>query len=563
MVSLTAIATSGKKESNMYTRYIIAGLSLLVTALSLPTPLRAQDNPDGKPVNYWFAVPGGKTPRVAGDPARRDRQDMESIWIRNTDNAAGGIVDAPARQSSAEFSYDSAKGDYKPAQVGDDNGTLNFYTQGGGIYKNLGGWYIWGEFKYSNENISGARWNSTLVDPLRDEPFFLADSSYSKWKNQKYHLLFKAATPVLCDRIVLGMTGSYDVAAAAKQVDPRPYTRMSKVELMPSVLFMVDGHNTIGANFRYYSYREDGSASSVNYLVDRRAWQMVAPGFFNSGIISATGGSVISLRNYNANAFGGGLQYSYANGRLKSLLAANYTYKVEDVTGSYTQPRMIGTVKDRRFDIVAAGQYDLDGGILFLNYRHARKSYDGIEYVQTYDSSYEIQTWVTHGKFVRSNFKNVSDEFSVDYMVTDGRDAYTWKFGASARHEKDGFVYFVPRSTKDYANTSIAAYAAHNLCCRNGHALLVSFDLGYLFNDSKSLDYNGIKADDICYKEFTLLDYEYATTACLNLGLDLTWSFPLDGNYSMFAGGSYKYFNPDGDVFKNRRLALVKVGISF
>lgn len=547
-------------------RYIIAGLSLIV-ALSVPEMLSAQGKRAYRPRYFSWTAKAEQPAKekkhlLLIDPTWKDRQDMESIWISNTDNAGGGIIDAPRRLSSAEFSYDLAKGDYKYAQIGDNNKNLNFYTQGGGIYKDLSGWYIWGEFRYTNENISGARWNATLVDPLRDQPFFLADSAYSKWKNQKYHLAFKAAAPMLWNRVVLGLTGSYDVAAAAKQIDPRPYTRMSGLDLKPSVLVKLDRYNTVGANFHYASYREDGTAAVVNYLVNCDAWQMVSPGFFNSGVISSFGGSIQTLRNYNANTLGGGLQYSYINGKGKLLLAANYAYKVEDAKSSYSQPRMVGTVSDGRFDITAAGQYNLDRGILFVNYRRAHKSYDGIEYFQTYDNTYEIQTWITDAKFVRSNFKNTTDELKVDYMVTSGLRSYKWKFGVSAKHEKDGFVYYVPRSTKDYANTGFGAYATHNLRL-GGSSLLATLSIGRKFNDSRSLDYNGYKADDICYKEFTLLDYEYVTVDCFNVGADVTWSFPLNRDYSMLVGGSCKYYNPDGDTFHNRKIALVKVGISF
>ncbi len=498
-------------------------------------------------------------------PVTVDRTEMESLWLSNTNNTAGGVVDAPERQALAEAKYDLTKGDFKYAQLGDDNKTAIFHTKGGGIYEKLGGAYFWGEFTYKNESIAGARWNATLVDPLRDMPFFLADDNFSKWKNQKYNLRFKATTPVLFDHLVLGIGGSYDNAIAAKQIDPRPKTLMSKVEVIPSLLWNFNDGFSLGADFQYYSYREDGTGSRVNALVDPRAWDMVAPGFFNAGVLASFGSSIHPLRAYNANALGGGLQLGYEDDEVKAVVGANYIYKVEDVQFSYEKPQMAGTVRDTRYDVTLAAEKKFDSGnLLFINFKTAYKDYDGIEYFQTYDNTYEVQSWITDAKFVRSNFNNTLETLKVDYMVTDGADGYVWKAGVEANFCDDAFVYYVPESHRKISYLDASAYVTRNFVLGSKWAVLANVFGGYSGNITSELDYNGTRGDDPGYTEFTVLDFQYATTDFVKFGADVKFVFGgLKGSSSLFAGASYKHICPSGDQFNKRSFLVFSAGLTF
>ncbi|MBQ3975985.1 MAG: hypothetical protein II686_01040, partial [Bacteroidales bacterium] len=73
-----------------------------------------------------------------GTKAAIERAALENIWTSNTENAAGGMVDAPTLMANAFAGYDYKKGDFKPKQVGEKINSLVFHTDGGGIYKNVG-----------------------------------------------------------------------------------------------------------------------------------------------------------------------------------------------------------------------------------------------------------------------------------------------------------------------------------------------------------------------------------------------------------------------------------------
>ena len=55
-----------------------------------------------------------------GSNASIERAKLESIWLNNTENAAGGMIDAPVQMANAFAGYDYTKGNFKPMRVGEE-----------------------------------------------------------------------------------------------------------------------------------------------------------------------------------------------------------------------------------------------------------------------------------------------------------------------------------------------------------------------------------------------------------------------------------------------------------
>lgn len=498
-------------------------------------------------------------------PASVEKVRMESLWSATTDNAAGGMIDAFDKYATVAFDYEKVDGDFKYTQLGDDNNTLRFHTEGGGIYRKIGGMYLWGEFTYTRDDISGARWNSTLIDPLRGMPFFLADATPSKWKNQDYKMSFQAGFPKLLDRIYLGIGASYEAAQGAKQVDPRPLTKLSCVEVTPSIIVEAAKNHHIGANFYYRSYREDGSASCMN-PVSQPVWEMFAPGYFTPGVLSNGGNTVNPLRSYNANTLGGGLQYGLRYGGFEGVLSGNYSYKVEDAFCNYTYPQMSGTVRENVWNVTMAVRYALDNGnLLIADFTHSSRSTDGIEYFQTFDNTYEIQSWITDAVFERSNFRVRDDRLRADYLVADSELAYKWKVGIEGAVVGDRYIYYLPESIREVRNFFISAHAARNLKVSRRSSFLLNLRADFRANIDNSFDYNGVRGDDIAFTEFALVDFDYMRCDYTKAGADL--SYTLQGIFgktsSLFAGLSFDYIAPSGDLFDKRQRIAAKIGLVF
>ena len=505
------------------------------------------------------------------------KQKMQNIWLNNTNNAAAGVVDAPQLYSITDLGYGITKGDFKYVQQGDDNTQVMFHTEGGGIYENLKNMFLWGEFSFQRDKIEGARFNASMYDPLRDMPFFLADSTSAKWINQEYNVKMKASTPKLFNFLTLGATASYKAGQGAKQIDPRPLMRVSKFDVGVSALFELGEHNFIGLNYDYYSRREDGNATNTNNSSAPTCWEFVAPGFFRSGIIDYYS-SIITTRYYHVNAMGGGLQYGFKNDHWNILLAGSYMQRVEDVTSEYLDGgcgndqgdiplKMIGTVKEDVWNGKLVANYTFNNGnMLSLNASYEDKSVDGIEYFQTFDNTYEVQKWIVNAKYTRSNKSKVATDIKLDYIVNDG-NVYKWWFGVNYNTKTNDWVYYSHNSTQDIKNNYFGAFISRHIKMGDNNSLTINLNGGFSSNADAALNYTGAgtQPEDPAWTMFTLKDFNFLASDFTKFGGDITYSFSgfKSESMSMFFTVALDYISPDSSEFDKRTFTNFKVGVAF
>ena len=497
-------------------------------------------------------------------PQSIERKKMESLWFSNTNNAAGAQLDKMGYYSQLGINYNHTEGDFQRTQLGTNNNGYGFSTDGGGTFDNLKGTFLWGYFNYSHDKIHGARYNASLIDPLRGMPFYLADTNVSNWIHQSYELGMKAATPVLCDHWIIGVGLDYQNMQGAKQIDPRPNVQMSKFEIKPSIVYTV-GKHAIGAHYTYSSRREDGTATNSISLITQPVWEVVPPGFYNTAAIGST---FSGLRAYNANAMGGGMQYSFQSDKVKLLLSGEYTFAVEDVNNNYTIPKIIGTTKENTWDVKANLQWDVcDDHALFAEVEYYDRSIDGIEYVQVWDNTYEVSKWVVISKNIRSNFSTQRTSAKVDYMQKKG-NSYGWWAGVEVEKEKLSDIYYLPRSTQDVENIYLSAHVKKNFTFGQ-NAILVGVNGGMKKNQSGDLTYTGNYADSDIYKNMVLRDFRYLQENALMWGAELSYTRGglFKSNSAFFLNLKYNHIAPndsDGKAHFDKYSALVvKAGLTF
>ena len=502
-----------------------------------------------------------------------ERKKMESLWFSATDNAAGAQLDQMGYYSQLGINYNQEKGNFKHTQLGENNTGYGFATDGGGVMNNLKGTFLWGYFDYSREKVRDAAFNSSLIDPLRGTPFYIADQNLSNWVNQSYKLGMKGATPLLGSHWIIGMGLDYENAQGAKQMDPRPNVLMSKFTVTPSLVFKA-GKHALGANFQYYSRREDGLAANSVSINPQPVWEVVAPGFFNTGEIGS--GTLSGLRDYNANSLGGGVQYSFAGESLTLLLAAKYAFAVEDVNNNYTQPKIIGSTKESIWDLSANLKWNINAdNALLAKVQYYDRSLDGIEYVQVWDSSHEVAQWVVISKSIRSNFSTKQLNLNLDYMNFDGGNAYRWLVGVDANYEKLANIYYLPLSQQQVENIYLKANAKRNFAFGK-NMILVGVNGGLKNNLGSMHTYTGNNADSKIYTDMVLRDYYFLKNNAFSLGGELSYTRHgiLGNNSSLFVAASFDYTeainaavwsdkaNP-AHAFSNRSALLIKAGLTF
>ena len=497
-----------------------------------------------------------------------ERKKMESLWFSNTNNAAGAQLDEMGYFSQLGINYNHTEGDFQRTQLGTNNNGYGFSTDGGGEFDNLKGAFMWGYFNYSHDKIHGARYNASLIDPLRGMPFYLADTNVSNWINQSYELGMKAATPIIGNHWVFGVGLDYQNMQGAKQIDPRPNVQMSKFEIKPSIVFTA-GKHAVGANYNYSSRREDGTATNSISLMTQPVWEVVAPGFYNTAEVGS--GSFSGLRAYNANAMGGGLQYSFAGEKIKVLLSGEYNFAVEDVNNNYTLPKIIGTTKENTWDVKGNLMWSINPDhSLFAEVEYYNRSIDGIEYIQEWDNTYEVSQWIVISKNIRSNFSTQRTTAKVDYMKNKG-NSYTWWAGLEIEQESLSDIYYLPRSTQDVDNLYISAHVKKNFIF-GLNSIVLGVSGGYKDNRAKSISFTGNYADSDIYKHMVLRDYYYLSSGAYYGGLELGYTRGglFKSNSSFFVNMKADLMQPEEIVladapnyFTNFSSIVIKAGLTF
>ncbi len=496
-----------------------------------------------------------------------ERKKMESLWFSNSDNAAGAQLDQISHYSQLGINYNSTEGDYKRTQLGEDNFGYGFSTDGGGVMENLKGMFLWGYFDYSREKVGDAAFNASLIDPLRGMPFYIADQNLSNWINQSYKLGMKAATPVMGDHWIIGLGVDYENAQGAKQMDPRPNVLMSKFEVAPSLVFKA-GKHSVGANFSYFSRREDGTASNSVSIKTQPVWEVVAPGFVSAGEIGS--GTLSGLRDYNANSLGGGLQYGFGGDELSLLVEAKYAFAVEDVNNNYTMPKKIGTTKERIWDASANLKWSMNEyNALFAKAQYYNRSLDGIEYVQVWDSSHEVAQWVVISKSVRSNFATQQMNFNLDYMNHDEGNAYRWLAGVDVNYEKMDDIYYLPLSEQMVENISFNAHLKKNFEFGK-NMILVGVNGGLKRNLDSMHNYTGNHSATMIYTDMVLRDYYFLKSDAYSVGGEISYTRKgiVGENSSLFVKANFDHqhnlpVKPRTYAFNGRSWLVIQAGLTF
>ncbi|MBR5856022.1 MAG: hypothetical protein IKY70_01960 [Bacteroidales bacterium] len=526
----------------------IGCLSLVVTAFN---PVLAQENQT---------------------PASVAKLNLQNIWMNNTNNAAGGVVDASKVYSISSFGIGTANGDFKMVQDGTDNLTYGISTEGGGVYEKLNNMFMWGSLSYTREAMSGTRFNLMAYDPFRDQPFQLADSNSSKWIRQEYNLNMKMASPQLFNFLTLGLSGSYISGLSAKQSDPVAEKQVSHFGWGASALMTFGKHN-IGLSFNHSNRREDGDASIINNRNTSRVWDIVAPGFFREAEFGSYG-SIIDTRYYHMHTLSGGLQYGFKNEHWNILLAADYMQRVEDINNERldaspgTGRQMLGTVKEDSWSGRFLTNYTFNNGnFLAFKVSYENRSVDGIEYFQEFDNSYDVQAWIVKAKYIRSNISKVNTEVKLDYVVNDG-NVYKWWFGANYSNKTNDWIYYLPTATQDVTNSYFGLFASRHIKLGKNNSLTINIDGGYQSNNKADIVYSGegTQPDNAGWTDFTLKDFYYLTTNYTKLGGELSYSysgFKKNDSLSLFLTASYDYYVPDSDDYTKRAIANFKIGLAF
>lgn len=343
-----------------------------------------------------------------------------------SDNAA--LLNTLSFQNLGESSlyYNHAAGSFKHPMLAKESNYFGFSSE---RYQTLKDWKMYGRFSVNMGKEQDVP-NTTQLNPLRINPYIIVDSLSGDWNKQAYAIETKIASPLFADRFGIGVGLKYSVATGARQRDPRPENTNNELELAPSVMYKLNGQNTIGLKGVYRSFIEDFSVSNINAANVHNLYKLIGVGEYlgSSPFVISSGGLT---RRYSGNLFGGALQYVYTADDFKWLGETYINTNTEKATDGTTTPQNAGKHDYVQYGVNVAASYQNTSFLHRLAFSWDQKDVDNTEYHQYQDPT--TREYVTLFSDVFNT--NLVTEAQLRYDLARRKAAdLSWKLGFSTRY---------------------------------------------------------------------------------------------------------------------------------
>jgi hypothetical protein len=464
----------------------------------------------------------------------------QALWFHSS-NTAGMALTPLRNYNILSAQYATAAGDYKRPQEGSRNRSTGFNTNGA---LHLGKFFLWGDFTFSDNHVTGATYNTNRYDPAADMPYYVADANKSGWKRQYYDMALKAAMPVWKERLMAGVELHYTAKRAAKQLDPRSTVHGYGVTLKPSAAMKITDSQHAGVSLWYQNTFDRNSFTNSLTYHSEPVYIMKGLGEYSPDVVGGSGG--IGVFYYPANQYGAGLQYGFAGNDKALLLDVTCATEKTEALEAPSKPRRRGTADNTAI----AGKLQL---IRHGNTTHkitaeaAHSATDGIEYVQEYDSRYEVNKWITIAEYVKSNYRQLRASLAYD-LFAGSRYDYSWKAGLKTLYSRRQDKYLAPRSVFDAQNSYTELSAAKNFALGASSKILLGVQFGYNLNLGGEYLYGGPEAASLLVTDFYAKDLAYLTTDYVKAGGSINWSYLLKNKSSFNLALDGQWMKPASGV---------------
>lgn len=438
-----------------------------------------------------------------------------SQWF-NTENSAGLAFSPIEEFNTVSLGFSHENGDYRLRQTGNVENDFRFDTEGATV---LGKMALWGLFSYDYISSKGSTYNTLLYNPY-DERFLytVADPVESTWKRQSYFMEFKAAMPIVNDRLFAGLHLQYNDRVAAKQNDPRAETYNYNITVIPSVLLRL-GDSKIGCGFFYANTFERSYPSISNTQEVQLVYVLKGLGNYTTDYV---GSNNLGTMYYRCNTYGGSLLYSIDLGSTSLLAEVAYRNHGTETTESATQPDSYGKTSVNELEATINAQWG-SGWRSVVALVFAGRFTTGTEHTTVFDSSsgeYEIRSAID-----QVDMKTYDFTLSYDaYKTVDS--GYAWHIAASAGLIMKDDSYALPYSCFTYDNAWLGLAADRNLGFR-GSSLLVGASLKALMNLSGKYEYGGTQSDSVIVTDLYSVNHKIVTSDYLQAGVSAAWAITL------------------------------------
>lgn len=476
-------------------------------------------------------------------------------WNKSN-NAAGLLIDQPSKHSRLSAGYSAVSGNLKMPQIGQEINTAQLNTSGN---LNLNKLYLQGYFNYYREAIKDAEYNASLINPLRQMPYIVADTNASNWLNQHYQLGFKLSSKPIAEKLSLGLSTDYKASSGAKQRDIRAKNNYYELQIKPGIVYSLSAQQHFGANLLYKNFKEESTNSNVNLYVDQGYFFLFGLG---NSINYIGAGRVM---NYGGDALGAGLQYQY-NGEIKVLAAVDYNVQAEDAEIAFTKKRPVGTILQKNWiaDLKLQKKSENYSHAIHLNYEHS--SANGIEYLTEFQSGLESEGYYVKYKSIRSKYQHQLGHLA--YEIVKLHDiAYNWKASLNLDYTKFENNYLIPGSVMkaENLNYGISFNKLFLLTGEKNKQLAIGANANIKKNVNGTYNYQGSSSEKLTVKDLERRNFEFHTADYTQFELPIVYSQRIKESSStqLFVKAKGQLFTSNSFDFKNRKGFHVSVGATF
>lgn len=491
-------------------------------------------------------------------PSSLDLFHSTNLWFE-TQNAAGLSSSKQMQYTNVYGGYSYTKGDFRRQQEGKKNTGFLFNAEG--LIPLYGG-YLWGKFSFENESKEDSRFNASIIDPFRGNPFIIADDRSSEWKLQYYNLSAKASSRKIFNQIFAGIGFNYKVSTGAKQLDPRPLNTFYQLTVTPSLVWALDNKNNIGATFYFKNQRETSSISLEYSDYAQIIYKLYGVGAFEETTTRS------ARREYKGNTTGFEIQYGHNVNNRNFIFNAGYQEAYEDVIDGSSQLLNTGKTLTDIYHASSALVINNQESVHKINLDLSLSSTDGLFYDKKVDPN-DASEYVISYKKKRYSMKNQMYKMNYDLFLTN-KNGYDWNVGTTLTYLSYKEEYLLPqqgvgKSKQDIGRYNLNLHGKYNLKTKflpwKG-SILIGADVTYSKASDCNLFYGGLKPDHKIVKELLVADYSVLSANYWKIGADLQHSFPLsisNKKIEAYAKAS-GYFIPQ---IENKRRGNATISIGF
>lgn len=471
----------------------------------------------------------------------------------SSSNAALLVTNDVQNVGESNLYYNSVKGTFKHPLIAEKSDFGGFATA---RYQRINNWKLYGKFGLSFGKDKDVK-HTTQLNPLRLNPYIIADSLAGDWNKQHYNVEGKISSPIVREQFVFGIGLKYNVATGARQRDPRPLNTSNTVVLAPSMTYLINEINAIGLNVLYSHFVEDFSLENKNTTTVHNLYKLIGVGeYIGSSPLFISSGSL--TRRYTGNQYGGALQYVYKGEGNRLFLEGFIQVNKENAIDGTIYPQQAGQHAYLHYGLNAESKFGSQGHLHAVKASWNQYDIENTEFHQYQDATSKAYITLFSEKFNTNLVTNSSLNYS---FINSKNDELSWVLGAGVSYMGWDNKYALNESQQTVDRLSYKIDFKKYFNFKNMSALKLeltpffskAFNSAFLY-DEKSYSSNFV-ANNILYPTNAYLGADY-----FGLGANIQYNFKkssknntqlyikLAENYSKLTSDNTSlYFNSGSD----------------